>query len=80
MSAKTPGAVVARQPIELACKSRDQRHKPDFGGKSAAFVSARQHQPDGQNPIATSASLKNTAQPWLRNLLDAAAARPVQTS
>jgi hypothetical protein len=49
----------------------DTRHKPDFGGKSEAgkskaIVSARQHQPDGQNPIAPSASRKNAAQAWLR--------------
>jgi hypothetical protein len=47
------------------------RHKPDFGGKSEAgkseaILSARQHQPEGQNPIALPASKKNAAQAWLR--------------
>jgi hypothetical protein len=45
----------------------DSRHKPDFGGKSEAFLSARQHQPDGQNPIASQASPENAARAWLRN-------------
>jgi hypothetical protein len=49
----------------------DTRHKPDFGGKSEAgkseaIVSARQHRPEGQNPIATTASRRNAAQAWLR--------------
>jgi hypothetical protein len=47
------------------------RHKPDFGGKSEAgkseaIVSARQHRPEGQNPIASVTSRRNTAQAWLR--------------
>jgi hypothetical protein len=47
------------------------RHKPDFGGKSEAgkseaIVSARQHRPEGQNPIASVASSRNAAQAWLR--------------
>jgi hypothetical protein len=47
------------------------RHKPNFGGKSeagksVAIVSARQHRPEGQNPIARVASRRNTAQAWLR--------------
>ena len=47
-----------------------ERHKPDFGkrseaGKSKAILSARQHRPDGPNPIACKASRKNTAQPRL---------------
>jgi hypothetical protein len=47
------------------------RHKPDFGGKSEAgkseaIVSARQHRPEGQNPIARVASSRNAAQAWLR--------------
>jgi hypothetical protein len=47
------------------------RHKPDFGGKSEAgkseaILSARQHRPEGQNPIALPASKKNAAQAWLR--------------
>jgi hypothetical protein len=46
------------------------RHKPDFGGKSEAgkseaILSARQHRPEGQNPIALTASRRNTAQAWL---------------
>jgi hypothetical protein len=46
------------------------RHKPDFGGKSEAgkseaILSARQHRPEGQNPIAPPASRKNAAQAWL---------------
>jgi hypothetical protein len=51
-------------PDDSACQFRIARHKADFGGKTEAFVSS-QHQPDGQNPIACEASLKNTAQPWL---------------
>jgi len=48
----------------------DARHKPDFGeeseaGKSKAILSARQHRPEGQNPIAREASRKNAAQPRL---------------
>jgi hypothetical protein len=47
------------------------RHKPDFGGKSEAgkseaIVSARQHRPEGQNPIAAITSRRNAAQAWLR--------------
>jgi hypothetical protein len=47
------------------------RHKPNFGekseaGKSVAIVSARQHRPEGQNPIALTASRRNAAQAWLR--------------
>jgi hypothetical protein len=50
----------------------DTRHKPNFGGKSEAgkseaILSARQHRPDGQNPIALPASRKNAAQAWLRS-------------
>jgi hypothetical protein len=46
------------------------RHKPDFGeeseaGKSEAILSARQHRPEGQNPIAVTASPRNAAQAWL---------------
>jgi hypothetical protein len=65
MSAKTQSP-----PLHGACKRSDTRHKADFGGKSEAgkseaIVSARQHRPDGQNPIAVPASLKNAAQAWL---------------
>jgi hypothetical protein len=47
-----------------------ERHKPDFGkrseaGKSKAILSARQHRPEGPNPIATKASRRNAAQPRL---------------
>jgi hypothetical protein len=47
-----------------------ERHKPDFGkeseaGKSKAILSARQHRPEGPNPIACKASRKNAAQPRL---------------
>jgi hypothetical protein len=47
-----------------------ERHKPDFGkeseaGKSKAILSARQHRPEGPNPIAFKASRRNAAQPRL---------------
>jgi hypothetical protein len=57
MSVKTLIAA-PEQSLQSAPQSR-------FWEKSAAIASARQHQPDGQNPIVTSASLTNTAQAWL---------------
>src|SRR5262249_25838602 len=59
MSAKT-----RTQTLHVTCIFCCTRHKPDFGwkseaGKSEAIASARQHRPEGQNPIAlTSTSEK----------------------
>jgi hypothetical protein len=65
MSAKT-----RPQTLHIACISAQRATKSDFGvkseaGKSEAIVSARQHRPEGQNPIALTASRRNTAQAWL---------------
>jgi hypothetical protein len=65
MSAKT-----RTQTLHIACISAQRATKPDFGekseaGKSEAILSARQHRPEGQNPIARTASRRNTAQAWL---------------
>jgi hypothetical protein len=69
MSAKT-----RTQTLHIACYY-GTRHKPNFGGKSeagksVAIVSARQHRPEGQNPIALIASRRNAAQAWLRSERD----------
>src|SRR5581483_1503765 len=68
MMMKTPVRRLPACPPAQQTILRGQRHKPDFGGSSeagtcTAILSARQHQPDGQNPIARKASLTNTAQP-----------------
>jgi len=57
--------------MHIACNSAIRATSQILGekseaGKSKAIVSARQHRPDGQNPIARSASSKNAAQAWLR--------------
>jgi hypothetical protein len=45
--------------------------------KSEAILSARQHRPEGQNPIALPASRKNAAQAWLASEHDPKKRAPV---
>ena len=61
--------------FQMSAKTRSRHRTPravfairatsQMLGESKAILSARQHQPDGPNPIATPASPTNAAQPWL---------------